>query len=137
MGQTTTGGNLADTEGEGDATFAFPQPNTPPPQPKSQRDGKREWRREKRESGNFSMSASEGEERMGRESKDYWWKRKGSSYNQTDEDQIRRLEQQLEKQRLEHDEEMKKKDEEMEKRLKDMKGRVSHISLFFKILKTG
>ena len=40
--QTTTGGNLADTEGEGDATFAFPKPSTPSPQPKSQRDGKRE-----------------------------------------------------------------------------------------------
>ena len=120
--QTTTGGNLADTEGEGDATFALPPSNTPPPQPKSQRDGKkRGWMRE-RESGNSSMSASEGEDRRGRETKDYWWKMKGSSNKQKDEDQIRKLEKQLEEQRLEHNEEMKKKDEELEKRLKDIRG---------------
>merc|ERR1711895_182099 len=72
-----------------------------------------------RESAHSSMSASEGEDRRGRET---WWKMKGSSNKQKEEDQIRKLEKQLEEQRLENNEEMKKKDEELEKRLKDIRG---------------
>ena len=66
------------------------------------------------------MSTSEEEVKGSRERKDHWWKKKGSSSNLVDEDQLRRLEKQFEDQRLEHAEQLKKKDEEMEKRLKDM-----------------
>ena len=43
----TTGGNLADTDGEGEVTFTFVRPNTPPPQvsppqPLPPRESKRE-----------------------------------------------------------------------------------------------
>ena len=66
------------------------------------------------------MSTSEEERKENRERKDHWWRKKSSSSNQVDEDQLRRLEKQLEDQRLEHAEQLKKKDEEMEKRLKEM-----------------
>ena len=66
------------------------------------------------------MSTSEEETQENRKRKDHWWRRKSSSSNQVDEEQLRRLEKQLEDQRLEHAEQLKKKDEEIEKRMKEL-----------------
>ena len=64
--QTTTGGNVADTEWEDeDATYVVPPADiaTPIMLPKTQREGKRrEWIRE-RNNSTTSVSTSEGEDR--------------------------------------------------------------------------
>ena len=83
----TTGGNLGDSEGE----VTFTRPATPPSPSLPQRENRRGWRKERRESGNASMSTSEEEIQENRERKDHMRRRKSSSSNQADEEQIRGL----------------------------------------------
>ena len=68
------------------------------------------------------MSTSEEEVQENRERKDHSRRRKSSSSNQVDDEQIKRLEKQLEDQRLEFEEQLRKKDEEMKKKKKEIEG---------------
>ena len=59
---------------------------------------------------------------MNRGRKDYMRKRKNSSSNQTEDEQIKKLEKLLADQKMRHEEELKRKDEEMKMRRREIEG---------------